>query len=205
MKRTVLILTVLFAAGPLWASDKDSSGSSLELRLGAVFSDRGGDRFRTTQFSVGGKVAGRLGRKGFSRRLSVGAAFDYQPVSAEDFYFEEFGGTARARQHNLLVSPRLGVDLVQSERFDLTVFGGGTLDVNWQRFELQNYLEEWNNVCRYYEGLDNVCTTDYSFVGHFGAGVRYFPISDQKFYVGLDYTRFTNRKNQLLGTVGFVF
>lgn len=203
MKKFALLPVLLLTAVSASASEKEDKSGQVELRLGTVFTDRYDDGYRETQFSVGGKVAGYLGKKGFGRRLSAGVAFDYQPVSSDSFYFEELGEDARIRQHNLLVSPRLGVDVIQTSSFDLTVFGGGTWVVDWQDFSLRNYLGEWNNLCRYYQ-ID-YCSSEHDFVGHYGAGFRYFPNEDFPFYLGVDYTRFTNRKNQVVGTVGIAF
>jgi len=202
----VALAWVLAAAQPSSGQEGRPRGRfGFDFRLGALWQEEaafvGQD---TTQFSMGGRFAFYPSRKTLLRRFSAQFAFDKAPVSKTDFFDPLLGTRARLREDIWVLSPRLAFDVVQRSRVELSLHYGGAGVGDRQRLQLLSAYGTFQDVCDLVE-FAAYCTSDWSFVGNAGAGLRFYPLGDWPFYFGGEYTRFAGRKNQLLGTIGLSF
>jgi hypothetical protein len=211
MLRIITVVTLLLtvasgreAAAQLTGFERSGRGS-VELRLGAHWKQGlRQQELEETKFSGGFRgIYHPIDRPGI-RRLSVQFAFDYVPVSTIEYFDQQLGSPARFRDEILIVNPTLGFDVVQSPRVDLVVRYGGALTGNRTRFELPNFLGQYQDVCRF-QGFEDLCPSRWNFLGNAGAGARFYPSRWGNFFFGADFTRYAFSRNQLVGTLGWAF
>lgn len=202
MKRILTVLAVLMMmAGDVWGQTPDREGY-LDLRIGGVFADQNSPEAGTNHLSVGVGFGGYFGDGPISKLVSLNFAFDYQPLSKDDFYVPQFGDMVRVREHGFLLSPTIGFDLVQTDTANITVSTGITASGYRQTFSLRNRGDRWENVC-HLNAFRNDCSSQWDLLANYGLGARLFFTED--IYLGAVYTKYSNKRNQLLATLGAVF
>ncbi len=187
--------------------DKQAARVTLDFRVGALWPGREAIFAPPgTRFSFGARVAPYLGREGVAHRFSIPIGFDYVHISRYEYFDPGLGSDARFREQYVVIGPGLGFDVVQTRQVDLTVRYGAAAVGNLTTFELPNIYDydEWEDVC-HLSAFEGYCPSDWNFLGNAGASLRLFPKQDFPLYFGVDYTRYAGLKNQLVGTVGFVF
>lgn len=203
MKKILAVLAVamVMVTGNVWA--QTSYGTSyVDLRVGGVFADKSSPEAGTNHLSVGVGFGGHLGDSFVSRLVSLNFSFDYLPLSRDDFYVAQFRDMVRVREHGFLLSPAIGFDLVRTNRANITVSTGVTASGYWQTFSLRDRWDRWENVC-HLNAFRSDCHSQWDLLINYGLGTRMF--FTENTYLGAVYTRYSNKKNQLLATLGGAF
>ena len=154
----------------------------------------------------------------------LGGLFSYRPMPAEQTLLGRvtfrgsldgagIGGQTvatgfRNRERLYLLDFAVGLDVVQSSRFFITLHGGAA--VSRDRLVLQGYSAYGGtfrtggfvNACR--SGPD-YCQSIWNFLGNGGVEGCWTFREDSPFFVGADYTRFAGGKNQIMFTTGLTF
>lgn len=205
MRRMVLALVTLsiLCAAPAVAQLRSGSANGLfEFRVGGFFSTNNFPKKNYSYASLGVKVAGYLNRESVLRP-NLQLAFDYLPVSRQDYYNFELKSPARIREHLFIANPGIGLD-VQGSGFVLAFHYGLAAVGKWTSLALLDRYDRYENVCSL-QAFSTSCPLAWNFLGNGGGGVRAFPLRNNPFYLGIDYTRYAGRKNQLVGTIGAIF
>lgn len=199
------VVVLLFSLTPAGAAD-DLPRFMVEGRFGAIGIESGGflDISEGNHFSLGALVAYRptaippLNR--FTGRLSIdGAGLGGQDLATGYKNVERL----------YLVNFALGFDAVHTDRFAVTLHGGGA--ISRDRFVLQAFSQFGGSFGTggYVSACSlgpNLCDSVWNFLGNAGAEVRVVPRGSWPFFfIGVDYTRFAGAKNQTMFTTGISF
>jgi len=161
----------------------------------------------STPFTGGGRFVMYLGESAIARRLSGAIGVNGLQVRSTKYFDAALGSFVQSNTYVIVTNPAIGFDVLQFARVQLTVRGGGAWIVDETTFSLQRTHpdedgSDYENVCDL-EAFDQRCFSDHDFVGTAGAGIRFFVSPNRAFAFGVDYTRFTNGWNQVVGTFGW--
>lgn len=126
-------------------------------------------------------------QENFFNRLGAFGAFEYTPVSSEEFT-DQFLGQMKASESLLVVKSGLSVSLMRRDHFELLLNGGAAFTRNHLAYAVPDPYrrKSWQNICPYL--ADGVCQSSWAVRGSFEPALRIYPKSREKhLYFGFAY------------------
>ena len=158
----------------------------------------------STLGAVGLGFSVQFGRDLKFQRWRFGVAFDVVPLSGETFFDPVLDDDVRIEDDLIIVNPRIGFDIVQKPKADLTLYYGGAAVGVTRTFMLRGAFGDFESVCNFNAFRDE-CPERWNWLGNAGVSLRYYPKANGRLYVGSDYTRYATGKNSVMGTIGIRF
>lgn len=183
------------------------TGMELDLRIGS--SQLGGAD--GTRSSVGARFAFYPWKGGLTRRIGVHIGGDYVQLGKVEGTLPGLAGLTETATYWYTFGTAVGVDVVRTPRFVLDTRIGVTADATETRFALEGNDSTGGPYGTSGDGFIDACETvafrdrcsdDTRAAGTFAVGMRVWPVARVPWFVGVDFTRLTTGRSQVLATIG---
>ena len=218
------IVVLMLGVSSVYAQDMNqkSAKGTADFRLGIFYDDKANpdSLYGSPPYALlGFRVGKYLGEERIAHRLSFNFSLDYMGtpgvdwLSSEDIEVEvglphkreKLVGNIGILKLGLLPQGNIGFDLLQIPHLSLTMHSGAALLIAESKVHLMatyNFGNSLRELCDLPE-YSSYCGWRSNVLGTVGATLRIFPT--KSFYMGADYSLFTNDKKQFVLFFGGLF